>query len=70
MNEVLAQKRLNGRGRCCGRKPIVYKRPPHLFCPRCHASFDMDGGQIGNWAYQDVGNGFVLKYNKIIVTAP
>jgi hypothetical protein len=51
-------KRLDDKKRCCGRKPIVYKRPPHLFCHRCHASFNPDTGeQIPNWAYYALGDG-------------
>lgn len=50
--KVVEARSLNGKGRCCGRKPIVYKREHHLFCPRCDASFDPDTGkQIPNWAY-------------------
>lgn len=52
-------KRLDERGRCCGRKPMVYKRPDHqLFCPRCDASFNPETGiQWQNWAYRAVGDG-------------
>jgi hypothetical protein len=43
---------LDGKGRCCGRKPIQYKRPtPHQFCPRCNRAYDEDGLQIENWAW-------------------
>lgn len=53
-------KRLDEQGRCCGRKPIVYKREPHLFCHRCCASFNPDTGeQIPNWAFIREGDGFV-----------
>ena len=39
-------------GRCCGRKPLVYKRPSHsFFCHRCNRSYDATGRQIQNWAY-------------------
>jgi hypothetical protein len=56
-------KTLNGKGQCCGRKPIVYKREPHLFCHRCCRSYDPDTGkQIGNWAWIFDGEGFVPKY--------
>jgi len=53
----MAIKRLNERGQCCGRKPIVYKRAPaHLFCPRCDAAYDpATGMQIENWAYRADG---------------
>lgn len=51
-------KQLNFKGRCCGRKPIPYKRPPHLFCPRCDAAFDVaTGKQIENWAYRKTDDG-------------
>lgn len=50
-------KQLNERGQCCGRKPLVYKRPPaHLFCFRCDAAYDpLTGRQIENWAYRADG---------------
>jgi hypothetical protein len=51
-------RQLNFKGRCCGRKPITYKRPPHLFCPRCDASFNPSTGrQIPNWAYRLTDDG-------------
>lgn len=45
-------KRRDNNGRCCGRKPMTYKRPPHLFCPRCDVAYDMAGTQIENWAWK------------------
>jgi hypothetical protein len=55
---IVAAKSLNGKGQCCGRKPIIYKRPHHLFCPRCNAAFDpADGKQVSNWAYKNAGVG-------------
>lgn len=40
--------KLDINGRCCGRKPMVYKsgtwtplQRPHRFCPRCGASFEI-----------------------------
>lgn len=51
-------RRLDDRGRCCGRKPIVYRRPAHLYCDRCDRSFNLDGAQIGNWAWGKNGEGF------------
>jgi hypothetical protein len=49
---VVQAKSLDQKGRCCGRKPIVYKRDRHLFCCRCDAAFGIDTGkQIPNWAY-------------------
>lgn len=53
--------RLDDKGRCCGRKPLQYKRPKpgHLFCDRCYAEFTADGQQRANWAWLAVpGGGF------------
>jgi hypothetical protein len=45
--------KLDENGRCCGRKPLVYKRDGHKFCTRCDKSFDIKTGeQIENWAWQ------------------
>ena len=53
-------KSLDEKGRCCGRKPIVYKRPSYrLFCDRCCAQYNRDGEQVENWAYQKSDDGFV-----------
>lgn len=50
-------------GRCCGRKPIEYKRPPHLFCFRCCRSYDVETKlQQGNWAWVADGDGFRPTY--------
>lgn len=44
--------KLDEKGRCCGRKPIVYKRDHHLFCTRCNREFNPDTHeQIVNWAW-------------------
>lgn len=52
---VVNARRLDMKGRCCGRKPIAYKRDPHLFCPRCSRAYDPHtGNQINNWAYTAV----------------
>ncbi len=63
MSEIVtvpAVKRLDGAGRCCGRKPIRYQRPrPHLFCCRCNAEFTIAGEQRANWAFVAEGDGFV-----------
>ena len=58
-------KRLNERGQCCGRKPLVYKRPTHrLNCGRCSAEFDpTTGEQIESWAYIKIEGGFVSRYD-------
>lgn len=52
-------KRLDGKGRCCGRKPCTYKRPKHYFwCDRCHASFSPETkAQIPNWAFVELADG-------------
>lgn len=53
---------LDDKGRCCGRKPIVYKRRSLKFCPRCDRAYHiLSGLQIGNWAWREVDGGFVLK---------
>ena len=60
---MAAPKKIDRQGRCCGRKPIPYKRPPRLFCPRCDAAFDpATGEQIANWAYRKTDDGFDLVY--------
>ena len=52
MNMLVNARRLDPKGRCCGKKPIVYKREPHLFCDRCARAYDPNTGeQIANWAY-------------------
>lgn len=54
---------LDDKGRCCGRKPIAYKRPaPHQFCSRCCRDYDMAGKQISNWAWKGDGWGFRPTY--------
>jgi hypothetical protein len=65
---VMNGKRLDELGRCCGRKPLFYKRPtdtyvpgPHHFCTRCDAAFSADGQQIDNWAYVNTAAGFVRR---------
>lgn len=50
---------LDGKGRCCGRKPLKYKRadhPPHV-CTRCWAAYDASGEQIENHAWTRTGDG-------------
>ena len=50
---------LDEKGRCCGRKPLVYKRPTHsLFCSRCDREFDPSGKQVATWAWRKAANGF------------
>ena len=50
---------LDEKGRCCGRKPIMYKggawNSPERqrFCTRCCASYNFETGeQIANWAFK------------------
>lgn len=49
---------LDENGRCCGRKPLVYKRPHRLFCCRCNRQFSPEGKQQENWAYKFDGEKF------------
>jgi len=52
-------KRLDDKGRCCGRKPLIYKKPFHyLYCDRCNASFDPNGTQRVNSFYDKSEGGF------------
>lgn len=45
--------KLDEKGRCCGRKPIEYKRDRRKFCFRCDRSFDIETGeQMENWAWR------------------
>lgn len=36
---------LDDKGRCCGRKPITYKRHNQLFCDRCDRLYEMTTGK-------------------------
>ena len=59
-------KSLDDKGRCCGRKPIVYKREGHSFCPRCDRAFDLETGvQVENWMWRWSPGSFVngVKYD-------
>lgn len=41
-------------GRCCGRKPLKYKRigGPHYFCDRCSRAYNLETGEwIPNHAW-------------------
>ena len=49
---------LDEKGRCCGKKPLVYKsrnstaEGPQRYCPRCDRAYDLnENEQISNWAY-------------------
>ena len=51
--------RLDNKGRCCGRKPLVYRgrnttsTGPHRFCARCDRAYDLEENeQIPNWAWK------------------
>jgi nitrite reductase/ring-hydroxylating ferredoxin subunit len=60
---LITPKKIDTHGRCCGRKPIHYKRPPRLFCPRCDAEFDVETGeQVANWAYRKTDGDFEFVY--------
>jgi hypothetical protein len=64
MAEVFAPRACKGNAeRCCGRKPIPYKRDQHWFCARCDAAYRMpDGEQIENWMWIRAEGGFVPRY--------
>lgn len=64
--------KLDDKGRCCGRKPLVYKRPvTHLFCFRCDREFGEDGEQRDNWAWRRNAAGeFERKTNKATSQKP
>ena len=52
------QMKLDAKGRCCGRKPVIYKRPPSRFCCRCNRSYDYEENQqIANWAWKQLADG-------------
>jgi hypothetical protein len=61
-------KTLDSKGRCCGRKPVAYKRAmdgitpdPHLFCTRCRASFNTEtGAQIARVPYVLIRGALVM----------
>ena len=57
-------KRLDAKGRCCGRKPIYYRggswcspmNCPMHFCDRCDREYGPDGVQRDNWAWNADGS--------------
>lgn len=52
---------LDADGRCCGRKPIEYRRSPQLFCARCDRAYDpATKAQRPNFAWVAVEGGFAL----------
>jgi hypothetical protein len=51
--DLSAPRSLVDKGRCCGRKPLVYKREGHRFCHRCDRSYHRyQDFQIDNWAWK------------------
>ena len=67
---VCDRKYLDDQGRCCGRKPILYKRPePYRFCARCDAAFNMLGEQTENWAWKITGNDEFTRKRAIVPNA-
>ena len=60
---IRAPRVLDAKGRCCGVKPIVYKRPTHrLFCVRCSREYSPQGEQRPNWAWLRITGGFTPRY--------
>jgi hypothetical protein len=60
---VAARVCVGDRERCCGRKPMSYRRDGHWFCDRCDAAYRMPTGeQIANWAWLRSGDGFTPRY--------
>lgn len=60
---------LDSKGRCCGRKPLVYKRDggPHRFCVRCDRAYPLDDDvQIANWAWRATDEGFQSTKKRIV----
>ena len=56
--------KLDEKGRCCGRKPIVYKRKSVLFCPRCDRVYSIfTKEQRENYFYKFVNGDFVKVRN-------
>lgn len=52
---------LTNDGRCCGHKPLRYKRVggPHFFCTSCKRAYALDNArQIQNWAWRRLDGGF------------
>jgi hypothetical protein len=52
--------KLDEKGRCCGRKPMTYRRyasgGPQRYCPRCDRAYDLEENeQIANWAWKLIG---------------
>ena len=50
---------MDKKGRCCGRKPIRYKRQGILFCSRCDREYSMaTGEQVESFAWERVSGGW------------
>src|ERR1700752_2104612 len=62
MNSIVLT--LHEKGRCCGKKPLTYKRKGHLFCCRCNAQYGIeDLQQQENWAWRRINGGFEPVYS-------
>jgi hypothetical protein len=63
---------LDENGRCCGRKPIIYKGGswrspdvPQRFCGRCKRAYALNAPhQIENWAFKVEDGGFSCRVNE------
>ena len=54
--------KLDEKGRCCGRKPLIYKCDSMHFCCRCDRAFNLESGeQVENWAWMKRDDRFVLR---------
>ena len=52
---------LDDLGRCCGRKPLTYKRDKYRVCLRCGRAYHLEENkQIENWSWKQVDDGFVM----------
>ncbi|MCP5006496.1 MAG: hypothetical protein GY941_21540 [Planctomycetes bacterium] len=68
---LVKERRLDEKGRCCGRKPLHYKgggwcsppEAPMLFCFRCDRAYDVNTGrQKENWAFKKKGKLWLQQY--------
>jgi hypothetical protein len=60
MNEVVVEpaRHLDEKGRCCGCKPLVYKRKGIRWCARCSRYYDINTGeQVEDWAWVKTSDG-------------
>lgn len=52
---------LDENGRCCGKKPLEYRRPSRrFFCTRCNREFDPVGRQVENWDWKSCDEGMFV----------